>query len=232
MNIEIEDYQVHIWQANLKSLSVYPEDISKTLSSDELESADKLKFTIDREHFILRHYYLRLILGKYCNCQPHELMFRYNSCKKPYISIPEYKEILFNMSSSGDLMIVGLGWHNDIGIDIEKVHEFYNLENISADYFSLQELNYFNGESDRTKAFFKIWTRKEAIIKAMGQGLYYPLKSFCVEVSPSGDYEHMTIVNNPSESKLWRTSELNTSDGYIASLAIKSDRFKISYFHL
>jgi 4'-phosphopantetheinyl transferase len=232
MNIVIEDYNVHVWQVNLKTLSIYANDISKTLSHDELERANKLKFTRDREQFILRRYHLRLILSKYCDCQPHEIMFSYNSYKKPFICLPEFKEIKFNMSFTYDLMLVGLCKHDDIGIDIEKVHEIRDLENIAAENFSPQELKYFNSKFDKTNTFFKIWTRKEAFIKAKGKGLYQPLKSFCVDIGPSGSHEYLVIFNHPLDSKLWRTVGLDTFDGYIASMAIKSDRFSISYFQL
>lgn len=232
MKFEIEKYQVHVWQANMNTLSIYPIDISNTLSPDELDRANKFKFPKDREHFILRHFQLRLILSKYCGCRPHELIFRYNAYKKPFIYIPECKCIKFNMSFSGDLMLVGLSKQNDVGIDIEKVHEMPDLDNIAVENFSPQELKYFNGTFDKTNAFYKIWTRKEAFIKAIGMGLYHPLKSFCVNVNSSGSCEHLVIFNHPMESKRWRTAELNTSDGYIASMAINSDKFQISYFQL
>lgn len=221
-----------MWQANLNTLYVYAKGIAKTLPPEELERANKLRFTRDREQFILRRYHLRLILSKYCDCQPYEIMFSYNYCKKPFIFISEFKEIKFNLSYSKELMLVGLSNHDDIGIDIEKIIEIRNLENVAIENFSLQELKLYNSKLDKTDTFFKIWTRKEAFVKAKGKGLYLPLKSFCVQINSSGSYEHLIIFNHPSESKLWRTVGLNTSDGYIASLAIKSDKFKISYFQL
>ncbi len=232
MNIEIEEYQVHVWQANIKADSAYYKDFSNALSSDELERANNFRFPKDRERFIIRRYQLRLILSKYCGCQPNEIMFGYNSFKKPFIWLPEFKEVKFNMSCSGDLMLVGLCNQNEIGIDIEKVCEIHNLDNIASENFSLQELKYLNGTLDKINAFYKIWTRKEAFIKAIGKGMYYPLKSFCVEVNSSGGYEQLVIFNHLTESKLWRTAEINSPAGYIASIAIKSDRFRINYFHL
>jgi 4'-phosphopantetheinyl transferase len=232
MNIEIEDNQVHVWQARIDNSSVYSEDTSSTLSQDERERAHKFQFQKDREHFILRHYQLRLILSKYCGCQPHEIKFRYNSYKKPFIFMPEFKEIKFNISFSHDLMLVGLNRHKDIGIDIEKVHEIHDLETVAVNNFSSRELKILNETLDKTKTFFKIWTRKEAFIKATGKGMYYPLKTFCVNINSTGNCEHLVIFNRPIRSKQWRIAELNTSEGYIASLAIKSNKFQISYFQL
>lgn len=232
MNIKIEDNQVHVWQAKINTPSGYPEDILNTLSQEERERAHKLQFQKDREHFIFRHYQLRLILSKYCGCQPHEIKFRYNPYKKPFIFMPDYKEVKFNISFSHDLMLVGLNKHKEIGVDIEKVHEIHDLETVAVNNFSARELKILNEALDKIKTFFTIWTRKEAFIKATGKGMYYPLKSFCVCINSTGSCEHPVIFNRPIKSKLWRITELITSEGYIASLAIKTNKFRISYFQL
>ncbi len=228
----IDDYQVHVWQVNLNSRNGLPKDLRDYLSPIEHERAAKFKFPNDREHFLLRHYLLRLILCKYCDCQLHELRFGYNSYNKPFINIPEFKELKFNMSSSGDLMLIGLCKKDDIGIDIEKIRETGNLEQIGLENFSEQELEYFNSKLDKTTAFLNIWTRKEAFVKAVGMGIYFPLKSFCVDIDPSGSYEKMTLLKHPVESKQWRTIALKVSDSHIAALAIKSVRFNLLYFQL
>ena len=230
--MEIKDHQVHVWQANVNVSSGYPQDISKVLSPDEISRANKFKFPGDLEHFMLRRYQLRLILSKYWGCQPHELMFGYNLFKKPFINLPEPEGVKFNMSFSGNLVLVGLSKNHEIGIDIEKVRPMQDLENIARENFSIPEVKSLNRRKDKINTFFRIWTRKEAFIKAKGYGMYYPLKSFCVNMNPSGRSEHLIIFNHPKESGLWRTTEIKTSDGYIASMAIKSDAFQISYFIL
>ena len=228
----IDDFQVHVWQVNLKKRNRLPEDLHDYLSPNELERAAKFKFPYDREHFLLRHYLLRLILCKYCDCRPHELRFRYNYYKKPFINIPEFREIKFSMSSSDDLMMIGLCKQNDIGIDVEKIREPDNIEHIALESFSKRELDYFNSKMDKTTAFLRIWTRKEAFVKAVGKGIYFPLKSFCVDIDPSGSYENMTILKHPVESKRWRTIAIKVSDSHIAALAIKSVIFNVLYFQL
>jgi 4'-phosphopantetheinyl transferase len=232
MSVAIKDNQVHVWQVNLKTVPADATKFTGTLSPDELERAGKLKFQRDREHFILSHSQLRLILSKYCDCLPGELSFRYNSCKKPIISNTEFGELKFNMSHSDDLMLVSLCKRNEIGIDIEKVREVNELESIANENFSAREIKYLTDSSDKAITFFKIWTRKEAFIKAIGKGIHFPLKSFCVELKSPGSLEHLVILHHPSKPDQWRTSDLKVSDGYVASLAINSDKFKISYFQL
>jgi 4'-phosphopantetheinyl transferase len=232
MRVAIKDNQVHVWQVNLKTLPANATKLTGTLSSEELERAGKFKFQQDREHFILFHSQLRLILSKYYDCQPGEFIFRYNSCKKPLISNPEFEGLKFNMSHSEDLMLVGLCKHKEIGIDVEKVREVDELDNIANENFSAQEIKYLTDSSDKTNTFFKIWTRKEAFIKAIGKGIHFPLKSFGIELTSPVSLEHLVILNHPSWPDQWRTSELKVSDGYIASLAINSDKFKILYFQL
>ena len=127
-------------------------------------------------------------------------------------------------------MIVAVCKQNDIGIDIEIVRLIANIEDIALDNFSQPELEYFNYAFDKTTAFFDIWTRKEAFIKAVGKGIYFPLKSFSVKIDPSGNNENLSIPEQPAESDLWRTIALKTSDNYKAALAVKSDRFNVLYF--
>jgi 4'-phosphopantetheinyl transferase len=230
--MEIEDYQVHVWQAKVDNSSAHPNKFSSVLSTDEHEQANNFKFTADKQHFIFRRYQLRLILSKYLGCNPRELMFRYSEYKKPFIYMPELKEVKFNMSFSGDLMLVGVSRNNEIGIDIEKVRPVEDLENIATENFSILEVKSLIRRKDKINTFFRIWTRKEAFIKATGNGMYLPLRSFCVNINPSGKPEHLAIFNHPMESGLWRTTELNTSDGYVASMAIKSNNFQITYFTL
>jgi 4'-phosphopantetheinyl transferase len=232
MTTLVDDHQVHVWQADLNSFHGFPEDISDHLSPYEIERANNLKFKIDQEHFILRHYLLRLILSKYYNCQPREIRFKYNSFKKPFVESKRSNEIKFNMSSSDDFIIIGLCRNKDIGIDIEKVRQTDNFELIALDNFSNPELEYLNNESDKTTAFFNIWTRKEAFIKAVGTGIYFPLKSFSVDIDASGNSENLKILNHHAESKLWRTMNLKTRDCYTAALAIKSVKFNVLYFQL
>jgi len=228
--MEIKNHQVHVWQTDVCNSTVYPKDIQKVLSPVELERVNKFRVPKDQAHFIFRHYKLRVILSLYCGCQPQNLIFRYNSFGKPFIDMPEFNEVRFNMSFSGNLMILGISRQNNIGCDIEEVREIDDQRNIANENFSTQEIQILNHSNDEIGTFFKIWTRKEALIKAIGKGMFYPLKSFTVNMDPLGGPEHLLIIDNTDESKLWRTTPLNISDGYIASLAIESDEFQISYF--
>jgi len=232
MKIEIEDNQVHIWQARIDVSSGYPKDIKDVLSADERERAISFKLQNDQIHFIIRHYLLRIILSKYCDYLADEITFRYDTHKKPAFNMPEYRKIKFNMSFSHDLMLVAINKHNDIGIDIEKVHDINDLESVAVNNFSSKEFKYLNSSSEKINTFFKIWTRKEAFIKATGKGMYYPLKSFCVSMDKSGNHENLIIFNHPIKSKHWRIAEIKASDGFIASIAVKTNKFQISYFQL
>jgi 4'-phosphopantetheinyl transferase len=129
-------------------------------------------------------------------------------------------------------MLVSLCKRNEIGIDIERVREVNELESIANENFSAREIKYLTDSSDKAITFFKIWTRKEAFIKAIGKGIHFPLKSFCVELKSPGSLEHLVILHHTSKPDQWRTTDLKVSDGYVASLAINSDKFKISYFQL
>jgi 4'-phosphopantetheinyl transferase len=227
MNIILEDQQVHVWQVNLETNPGHADEFS--LSADELERANKFRFSKDRDNFILRHYFLREILGKYCDCKPYEIDFSYNTCKKPFIKMPEFAEIKFSLSYSNEMMLVGVS-KKDIGIDIEQIREEYTLDNIAAENFSDQEFEYYESNlSEKTKAFYNIWTRKEAFIKSVGDGMSMPLKSFCVNINYDGNPEPVVIFDHPTDSGKWITERIKTLAGYIASVAVKSNRLNLIY---
>ena len=219
MSVHISDNVVHIWHVNVLPATAAMDEIVATLSPEELERASKFKLEKDRIHYVCRRSQLRKILSQYCNCQPTEIIFGYHRYKKPFIDMPGYEAIKFNLSFSEDLMVVAVTKHNEVGVDIEKIHEMQDMAGVAKDNFSAQELTDFNAAGDKTLIFFNIWTKKEAFIKATGRGMYYPLKEFSINIKAG--FHNPSILNNSMESKGWTITEVNTHEGYIAALAVK-----------
>jgi 4'-phosphopantetheinyl transferase len=230
MNTLLQDKSIHIWYADIHSIRLGQELIHTTLSPDEIAHANQYKFEQDRMSFFSRHYILRLILSKYYKCRPQELKFRYSQYGKPDVDSSESECLKFNLSFSGNLMAVGISAHIDIGVDLEEIKQLDNINDIANDHFSLEEFTFFKNDSDITSTFYKIWTRKEAFIKGVGKGMFYPLKSFSVKLGSKGVSKHPIIISQPKESKKWRIIELDAKKGYVASLAAKTDQLIISYY--
>ncbi|MDP4206028.1 MAG: 4'-phosphopantetheinyl transferase superfamily protein [Bacteroidota bacterium] len=228
MALTIEDNEIHIWHADLLPEKWNTQELTEVLSEDERTRAQNFKFQCHREYFILRRYLLRAILSKYCHCNPSDLEFRYTGYQKPFISTPEYNSIKFNASFSDNLLLIGITMQREIGVDIERQHIIPDIERVAFDHFSTNEFNLFKEASCNEEIFFKIWTRKEAFIKAVGKGMYYPLKSFAINPA-SPEFEKPALENDPERSEHWRIGGLTTKEGFYASLAVNADQFNIRY---
>jgi 4'-phosphopantetheinyl transferase len=181
------DNVVHVWRA---SLAVDPSALRRlksTLEQNELERADRFIFDPDRNHFIAARGILRDVLGRYLQCAPQTIDFVYGTRGKPAISSAGSRHPLcFNLSHSHGLAVIGISRERELGIDVEMIRLDFASEEIAERYFSAKEIADLNKlpTEQRTDGFFLCWTRKEAYIKAKGNGLHIPLDSFDVSVSP------------------------------------------------
>src|ERR1700732_2234518 len=183
----LSDNVVHVWRA---SLAVDPSALRRLksmLAQNELERAERFIFDPDRNHFIAARGILRDVLGRYLQCAPQTIDFVYGTRGKPAISSAGSRHPLcFNLSHSQGLAVIGIARERELGIDVEMIRPDFASEEIAERYFSANEIADLNKlpTEQRDNGFFLCWTRKEAYIKAKGDGLHLPLDSFDVSVSP------------------------------------------------
>ncbi len=175
--------RIDIWEF---SLNAYPKNAWLLLTTSEQERAQRFYFKHHQQRFISAHAMLRLILARYLNEEPQELVLDTSPYGKPILHSESKLE--FNLSHSKDLALVAIGQQFPLGVDLE----FFSARpynNLAANLYSPLELNAFLNlkSSLRPLAFFHIWAQKEAFIKACGLGLRYPTESFTVSVLPSGE---------------------------------------------
>jgi 4'-phosphopantetheinyl transferase len=191
------------------------------LSADELARADRFVFAKDRQAFTVAHGVMRQILADTLRLSPHELAFQTNEYGKPHL----VGQVLpFNLSHSGDygLLAVGeVGETRPCGIDIEQLSRTINIHDIAPHYFSPAEQTelYALPPAQQTSGFFKLWTRKEAYIKAWGMGLSLPLADFDITISePPRLLRH---VGQPSAPEQWQIHHLELPiPDYMAALVV------------
>lgn len=203
------DDEVHVWRASLSSDEVTLRKLESTLAESEKARAVRFIYQKDRDRFISARGILRDLLGSYLQCEPKDVAFSYGLRGKPAVFSGESRHpIRFNLSHSHGLALIGIGSEREIGIDVERIRPEFAGEEIAKRYFStneIAELTRLPAEL-RTEGFFLCWTRKEAYIKATGDGLYIPVDSFDVSLSPgrpatlsSVDASHWSIGSfNPS----------------------------------
>jgi 4'-phosphopantetheinyl transferase len=233
-NAALGEREIHIVRAYLTASTTEISRYSGILSPDELQRASRFYFERHRTRYIVGRGLLRFILGTYIRADPSSIRFNYGLHGKPaLITEPGLNLIQFNVSHSEDLALYALTSSGAIGVDTERIRDQSHLDDISRDFFSASECGeYFKlPRRERTEAFFRCWTRKEAFIKAIGDGLSYPLGRFDVSIEP-GRARLLRLNGEPVQASQWSMCHLNPEQGYTGALAIKGCGFKVRGFHL
>lgn len=217
----------HVWCVALD----FSQDILKTflslLSSDEQERAQQFRFEKDRNHFIAARGLLREVLSRYSNIEPQKLKFHYNIYGKP--SLADYSQLQFNLSHSNGLALYALTLDNNIGVDIEFKGRECDIDAIAQRYYSPREYEILNKLSgtEKTDAFFNAWARKEAFLKALGQGISYSLDKVEVTLTADELARFVAIHDTAQDVSQWYLHALNPSPDFAAALAIKGHVDKV-----
>lgn len=186
--MQLADTDIHIWHIKLSTLSCKDFDIFESyLSSAEHEQIFSLN-TEARQKFIVVRGFLRRILAYYLNAKPEEVLIKKDMNGKPYLE-PFNQSLQFSLSHSRDFVVCAICLKNKIGVDIEAIREIHNYKKIAQRFFSAEEYAELMtlSEQEQIKGFFRLWTKKEAILKAIGIGLFHPCpasQSYAFSIAP------------------------------------------------
>jgi 4'-phosphopantetheinyl transferase len=233
LNLELPTDDIHVWYAALDVSSYQFEILSKLLSKDEWLRAERFHFEQDRNHFIVCRGILRSILGTYLGSEPGQLQFCYGENGKPALfGRTDYKMIRFNLSHSGGLAMYAFAMQREIGIDIEEVRNISDMAQIAKSNFSVNEYNVLCTltENKFIEAFYNCWTRKEAFIKAAGDGLSMPLDSFDVSLVPGEPARLISIQGDYAKAEHWSLQALSPGSDFIGALAVEGKYRQIAYW--
>jgi 4'-phosphopantetheinyl transferase len=178
---------VHVWRASLDLDRETQAKCAGRLSDDERARAARFVLEHDRNSYVAAHGILRSLLAGYVECRPEEVQFSYGAYGKPSVSYPRLTDPLsFNLSHSHGLGAVAIVRGREIGVDVEKIRPDFASVEVAERYFSSAEVDELRQLPDdrRAEGFFLCWTRKEAYIKALGEGLRIPLNTFSVSLTP------------------------------------------------
>ncbi len=184
--LSLAEDEIAIWQVPLDDEAANVAELEGDLSKDERVRASRFYFPRDRNRFIVARGTLRRLLARYLDMPAGELRFRYGPQGKPAIETSDSSPINFNVSHTSGLALFGFSSGRTIGIDLERIRCDFRVEEIAKRYFSDSEVKQLLALSQdaRAEAFFLCWTRKEAYIKARGEGLHMELNSFDVTLTP------------------------------------------------
>lgn len=213
-----QEKEVHIWQVNLSALKSYTAQFINLLSMDEKVRFSKFKFTILQEKFAIGRASLKILLSKYLEILPKDVVLSYTKSGKPFLSD---SNLCFNLSHSGDYALIAITNAQSIGIDIEEIKPIDDLDTVAKLIFSEKEYHHWLSLShmEQESAFYQSWVKKEALSKGTGEGLNLSFNT--LEVNTLSN-TNPTLVTCPflKEERLWEIYNLDlNNNGYRAALA-------------
>jgi 4'-phosphopantetheinyl transferase len=231
-NLTLGHQDVHVWQASLALAPASVQYLEQVLAADERERAARFHFQRDRVRFVAAHGLLRVILGRYLGDEPGRLTFSLGSHGKPALSAPANAPhpLRFNLSHSHDVALYAVARSREVGVDVERIRMDQDLMQLAARFFSPGEVAALRAlpESILPEAFFNCWARKEAYIKAVGEGLGLDLRAFEVSLRPGEPAALLVTRHDPREASRWALHHLTPAPGYAAALAVEGQDYRLS----
>jgi len=160
---------IHLWTTVASKLGSSFKNNQKILSAEELNRAESFFSESLRLNYITAHAFLRNVLSYYIGVEPAEIVFKKDINKKPLIAYPP-ASVHFNLSHSGDAVAVAVSKY-PVGVDIEHIKQNFNFNEIIRSYFSSKERKLITDSPELPIQFFRLWTRKESLLKATGEGI-------------------------------------------------------------
>jgi len=193
---------VHIWLWRTDFEESLCAEFAHMLTPSERTTAARFRFPHDRARALISRAGLRLLLGGYLGLAPESIAFSTTAAGKPHLA--GTSAVAFNLSHSGDYAAAVISRGREVGIDIEQIRSGADWRAIAARFFTEEEQDWL-ASTPGVAAFFRLWTAKEAVVKAAGTGLALAL-------------QHLTVIPG-QDSPPWNVRELDLATGYAAAVA-------------
>lgn len=227
----MNDQVIDLWKIEILTETKALQNYFRLLSKDEKDKSRKFRFKKDKHEYVISRGFLRIVLSSYTDLFPEILNISYGPFGKPYLT-EEYAKLKFNLSHSYGITMIAVNKDNEVGIDIEKVKNLEDQFGLAKKYYTENEIKLLNSESQfQTNVFYKIWTRKEAIIKTVGKGLSIPLNLIDVSDPANILYDSSSDLTGTEFNKC-KLYNVDAPDGYEAAVACVGEKKEIAYKNL
>jgi 4'-phosphopantetheinyl transferase len=225
---------VHVWCAELDWPANNISTLRETLSLDERERADRFRFNADQMRYVIGRAMSRSLLGRYLRIAPECVKFARTNEGKPILAMDVQETPFdFNVSHSGDFVLLALARGRRVGIDIELISRTVGIEAIALRFFSKREYACLTAlpTAIRHEAFYCCWTRKEAYLKARGDGLSLALDAFDVTFLPDEMPRLIETRHDAQEISRWTLQDLDFGPNYKAALATEGAHYELKLWN-
>jgi 4'-phosphopantetheinyl transferase len=212
--------EVHLWRAELDVAPALLDLLGTCLNREEMERSARFRRELDRTRFVAARGWLRTLLARYLNTAPSEIRLAVGLDGKPRLAGGPGR-LRFNLAHSDRVAVCAVAWDREVGVDVERLRPDFPIDEVARSFFSIQERADLAAlpRSDRMRAAFDCWTRKEAYLKAVGTGLLRPLDEFDVTVLP-GEPLHVHDRRAPDGMR-WSLHGFDAGPGYSAAVVVE-----------
>lgn len=232
---ELASNEIHVWAVPLSARAGVLETHAATLSPDEKARAERFKHEKHRHRFVVGRGALRDILGQYLQTEPAKLSFDYSNNGKPALAgVFALAGFHFNLAHSEDLALVAITRIGIVGVDVECVRAIKDADELVARFFSARESELFHAvpATEKPAAFFNLWTRKEALLKATGEGITRSLSLVEVSFLPGEPARLLAVSGDTAKAAEWTLMELSPAPGFAGAVAIEAKDVSVKVFGL
>ena len=220
--VDLRPDAVEVWRASLDAAEGDMARFEASLPPEERARADRFAFPGARRAFVAGRGMLRELLARYAGGSPASQEIVADPDGKPRLAGPcGQGRVRFNASHSGGLWTCAVALHREVGIDVEAIDPSRRIESIMGRYFAPAEAAAVRGSPDPLRAFHRVWTRKEAWLKARGTGITVPLDSF--EVSAGEEARLVAAGGRPPGEGAWTLRDLDFGPGFAGALSCEGE---------
>jgi 4'-phosphopantetheinyl transferase len=223
--LPLERDEIHVWRIKQPLERGEIDLLMSFLSQDELARAQRFRFAEDQDRYVISRGALRAQLANYLGFDPKDLSFCYSQRGKPELASDfRDSDLRFNLAHSGEMIGYAFVHRRRIGIDVEKIRLDFPVHEIAARFFSEAERKALSRLPlpQRHAGFFRCWTRKEAYLKATGDGLSLPLNDFDVSLEPELPARLIATRPEQGEASKWQMESLDFGPNYAGALVVEA----------
>ncbi|HEV3143244.1 MAG TPA: 4'-phosphopantetheinyl transferase superfamily protein [Gemmataceae bacterium] len=226
---QLSGVEVHIWPIALSVSAEQQAEFFQQLAEEERIRARSFSQPQLQHRFVVGRGMLRRILAQYLRQSPAQVQFSYTAYGKPFLRGEQEHGLRFNLSHSAEHALLAVTRGRAIGVDLERIRPDFATDEIAQRFFSEREWQELRQlpEPDRTATFFRCWTRKEAFIKAVGEGLSFPLDAFAVSLAPGEPAALRWLRDDPVAVCRWQLRDLQAPPGFLAALAVEGEAGRV-----